>query len=88
MKRSSLTLAALLLALSGPAFAQVACETGFVVGADGDCEAVIEETTVTTTTEPDPDNPGGTIEVEVTPEPDPETTEDPDTESPPVVAVN
>lgn len=87
MKRSSLTLAALLLALSGPSFAQTACETGFVVGADGDCEAVVEETTVMTTTEPDPDNPGGTIEVEVTPEPEPDPTEDPDTEAP-VVAVN
>ncbi|GAB5448725.1 hypothetical protein [Gymnodinialimonas sp.] len=87
MKRSSLTLAALLLALGGPTFAQTACETGFTIGADGDCEAVMEETTTLTTTEPDPDNPGGTIEVEVTPEPEPEPTTDPDTETT-VVAVN
>lgn len=88
MKLTHLTFAALLLSLSGPAFAQTACETGFAIGADGDCAEVVEETTPTTTTEPDPDNPGGTIEVDVvTPEPDPTEGPDAPTTTPPV-AVN
>lgn len=74
MKLTNLSLAALILALSGPAFAQTACTTGLVVGADGACEeAEPEVTTPTTMTVDDPDNPGATIEVEV---PEPEPTED------------
>lgn len=79
MRLTNLALASLLLALSGPAFAQEACEKGFAVGADGDCEAVPESPRHPRIEErADPDNPGSTIGVEVTREPRPDEEPDPD----------
>lgn len=79
MKLTNLTLAALLLALSGPAFA-TDCTTGFAIGADGDCEMVTEEdTTEPTTVEvDDPDNVGAFLTEEVEEEETPSSEPDPD----------
>lgn len=71
MKLTSLSIAALTLALAGPSFAQTACMTGYTVGSDGDCEADPAPDTTTYTMVVDPDDASGTDMISVA---DPTTT--------------